>query len=1003
MYVEPDWIDDVKKAAASTHYVGKDVTRMPEYVLLRTSMEGTIESQKKEIECLRAQLAAASESAKVSPIRSATKEEEEVGVSTLKTELLDEATSSAISILRKLDSTDSQAQTPEVLNDNFYSLKGFRYLKKVRCSEAFVGKLYSWLNIIKLDPQLTGLWFKITSLQKSYHMYKTSLLSRPDRAVYGTGECPVAKSHGDNGPSCGHHQCPVVECEFNLMVEESSDRTSTPMGHSQSRLKNESAEDTPSPRDTSAQVLSQLHRLWSDIISYGRGLEQLTYDQIVFLVQFYLNLSHVPSSLLAYEFESRNLFRFYRDDILCLFTKVGGNAHLDLSAFDSKVSEAESISLGKIKGIYLCMLGLIVEESLDILRRKSGKPDELLSSFHQLFPLEAVHHGMGYKRTSFYDQARDFLKICTSTNRGDELSDLLPCIAISLGYLNRCIALYLRPGNTSDVRLNFIAIFTRVLDVFDKDDSRLRLWADPSHIRFNGAHMSDARQRELRLHLSHLWVDFMRLINHVTFNFIPMLKHSEKLDKRIESFFENIHEATENHDHVKYVSKQKLDSGDDHIPELLASLHVYYLSSRIFLILRKSTCRLSGSSVTIGDLQKLTKDITAWTEDITLTKLRITRYFEIRSMFQYLDFYISFIVFLQCEEDADYESACIIIPSLFSKALDLVNFLQESVKQFSKSDGSQYVLAAVAEMLSRVSHLIVGLLIRFKREESGEYDSSETLAPTSLVYTAVPDTMRQFTISVQLKEQLIQVTDSLLIILESLLNRENFTKVSKIWKFYMTFVRNSHRMNPAAYARIHADVFKSGKLMDACPVLPSPAKVSDTRYNLRKSQSSFSGCPVNHVDNGTASMDHFTNHGRTSSNGGFLVDSTPHMGHNQNDSLPNNKKRRCPLDHESLRMSGKTPSFQESNIRSSPVDLKNDMAIDGKPSALPMTNMAPAMMPSRPTSNPPFQFPPPSPGPVTMDWDNLPNFNFDLFPDESLMVQFGPGDLNNPKIEGIFQ
>lgn len=191
--------------------------------------------------------------------------------------------------------------------------------------------------------------------------------------------------------------------------------------------------------------------------------------------------------------------------------------------------------------------------------------------------------------------------------------------------------------------------------------------------------------------------------------------------------------------------------------------------------------------------------------------------------------------------------------------------------------------------------------------------------------------------------------------------------------------------------------------MDACPVLPSPAKVSDTRYNLRKSQSSFSGCPVNHVDNGTASMDHFTNHGRTSSNGGFLVDSTPHMGHNQNDSLPNNKKRRCPFDHESLRMSGKTPSFQESNIRSSPVDLKNDMAIDGKPSALPMTNMAPAMMPSRPTSNPPFQFPPPSPGPVTMDWDNLPNFNFDLFPDESLMVQFGPGDLNNPKIEGIFQ
>lgn len=1007
-YVEPTWVDDeVRKAAED-----QDVKLKAEFVKVKTTMEKTIAAQRSEIEALRAKLASQN-----------TPEVEQDYISPKSLppvvpsySLLDDAAASAISILRKLDTTDTQTLTPEVLDDNFYSLKGFRYLKKSKCSESFVAKLYSWLNIIKLDPQLTGLWYKITNLQKSYHMYKTSLLTKypkSERAVYGDNGCPMSGASHEHGPSCGHLQCPVVACEFNLMVEETSNKVGTPMSRSQSaKIKNESSDSSTRGNDPST-VISQLQKLWLELISYGRGLEQMNFDQLVYLINFYLNLSDAPAAVLLYELESRDLFRFYRDDILGLFKRSGNDAMLDLCGLDSQMSEAEVISLAKLKGIYLCMLGLMVEESLDILRLRSGRQDEILNMFHQVFPLEAVHQGLGYKRTSVHDSIRDFLEFLAPQTYSTEFCSLLPCLAVFMGFLNRCIALYIKPGITSDVRLSFTSILARMLDMLDRDDSRLRLWADPTYVRFNGANMSDIRQKELRLHLSHLWVDFMRIINHVTFSTVPILRHSDKLDKQIESYFENIHEAAENQDHIKYVSKQKADPSDDQISELLASLHVYYLSSKIFLFLRKSTCRLSGSNVTISDLQRLTKEIAAWIEDISLTKLRMSRYFEVRSMFQYLDFYISFIIFLQCEEELDYDSMCKILPLLFSKGLDLINFLQESVKQFSKNTGSQYILGAVAEILSRVSHLNVGLLIRFKRDESGDgTDSNETPAPSSLVYTAPSENAKPFTIPVQQKEQLIIATDSVLMLLESLLNRETFSRVSKMWKFYMTFVRNSHRMNPAAYARIHADVFKSGKLMDTCPVLPSPAKVAST--SDRKSSTATSGCPFPHQNNNFEPFEPFSNPSRSlfSRQSSTVEYNSPQAQIKNEPTSPFNdsRKRRCPFNHEAMRGAGKPPSFNESNIRRSP-------SVDGAPPTenhlirrpLPRlstrlsTNGFSSMMPAPPMSIPSIPMASPSPTVGTMDWDTLPNFNFDLFPDETLMAQFGPGELNNPNIEGMFQ
>ena len=67
------------------------------------------------------------------------------------------------------------------------------------------------------------------------------------------------------------------------------------------------------------------------------------------------------------------------------------------------------------------------------------------------------------------------------------------------------------------------------------------------------------------------------------------------------------------------------------------------------------------------------------------------------------------------------------------------------------------------------------------------------------------------------------------------------------------------------------------------------------------------------------------------------------------------------------------------------------------PLCAPPLTPAPALIPSL---KPPAEF---EPFPE-MDWDSLPNFNFDLMEDEALMGQLNGADFNAPMIGGgLFQ
>lgn len=1032
VYIEPDWAELLAKISQATN-----VSELVEYRQLQLQLHAMEEAHRHEVEHLKLELARAS--------ASASNHHKPAGVDppTASLAVASVAESLPVTILRKLrDAQD--ASEPLVVDDHYFTMCNFRRARTAgkNSDTLCLVNLYLWLNIIKLDPQLTALWYKITNLQKSYHIYKTRLLDEYSRGNTDmrtmVSDPPSDLASRPSSPACGHHKCPVVACEFNLMVEESN-RTDTPAGASGSEPASaqvsRGGSTTPlgvtngpridikmedSPRNNGhlgfddVAILTRMQRLWAEIRNYGRGNAKLSYEQLAFLLDFYLRdvSSSFKASLLLYEVESQHLFRFFRPELSKLFVRDSNDVRLNIPAFLPEMNDEEVFGQLKVQGVYLLMLALIVEESLDVLRLRRGLTAEVMAEFHSVFPLEAVHQGMGYKHTNVSGLVCEFVKsLSESVPCTDQVNLLMLTICLFIGLLNRLMSVYKKEGMMHDITSAFTCVLTLTLDVLDQKGHRLEIWTDPAQVLLQGAKVSPERESALRVLLCQMWADFMRIVNLVLFSLIPIVKHLQHLDRLLENFLVEITDAEPAHAHISFLKKLSesspgaLSPSQSHTADLITSLHVNYLMARSSMLIRNG---IDGRSrVCISDLQKCMAEIAAWSSEITLTKLSMSRYFEVRTMFNYLEFFFSFIVFLQCEENGDNDLVVKLIPVLFAKCLDLNKFLQGGVIHFGKCSEYKYVIVGIAENLARVSHLIAGLLIRFIAGPNG---NSQSGTGDSLIYSQTPKDMPPISISVASKDEVIREVDRTIQLLETTLSKGSVHRATKIWRFYMTFIRNSHKMNPAAYAKLHAEAFGSGRIVDACPVLPPLGGTSS--FSPASMTSRMTSCPVAHT---TASSEMRTEPRRCPVNHMSLGMPAPVAPLEP-------RKRQCPFDHEALRNSTLGQNFHESNIRGQPegdqrpaLQLRNvlvsHIGMNADSGAMDMQGMARATPPQLATvvAIPNSMFSAqllvtaaPSSSDL-MDWDNLPNFNFDLVGDEALMVQINGGDFNNPAIEGMFQ
>lgn len=888
-----------------------------------------------------------------------------------------------VSVLTKL--IPSGKMVPEVADDLFYNLAGF-----LRCrSSVGVTSLYSWLNSIRLDPQLTALWYKITSLQKSYHLYKKGLLSGETRA-------PVKSDR-----SCGHTQCPVVACEFNFMVEQIS-QPGTPLSLSVS-VKGEVLEDSEKLyakrfNDESVDLLAQLQKMWLDICTYGS--DKLTYAQLVFLVDFYLGKPEFQLLERSYELELRHLVRFFAADIMDLVHRDNDDMRLDIAVFLLKMSDAEVFAQLWLKGMHLSLLALVVDEALDVLRLRSAINDAITHEFYRVFPLEAMHQGLGFSRSLVLRSTNSLVDLLSraSQTHASLGQNLVLFVTVLLALLNRLMSLYKCEGLAVDVRTQFSTHLQFLLELLHRDGTPIQVWMDPAHIQLLGANVSPGRTTELRLLFCQIWNDLMRIVCTATYGLVPILRHNNRINQLMEEFLLYIGDAEPLDFHYNYLDGLLQDPGNalhkieaDHCANLITSLKNFYLIARASLLLRGGIMGASANTqVTVRDLSNIVANFSTWGGQNRLTLLDMTRYFEIKTILNYLLFLFTILVFLQYEEKGEAETVAKLIPILFSQTSDINKFLQGSILQFSKVPNSSYVLAAIAENLSMFSHLLAGLLIRFVADGDANAGSG---APELLVYSSKLDRPDRIVIPVSTKDNVIAETDQSVNLLQSIVGKEHHQRTNKIWKFYMTFIRNSHKMNPAAYAKIHEKAFGSGRMIDSCPVFACPSK----SYRVSSVRLEQQACPVLHPASPIPMVPKTSSRGPSPGACGFSV--TGHKRTQMSDSTE--PKRQCPFDHEALKASTGQP-FQESNMRQSPGIRSDEEEPYGNKIRAASNLLLRASSMSLWNAAPQVQNSLPSPASMDMiDWDTLPHFNFDLG-DENMVMQISSDLQGTSSVDSMF-
>lgn len=1041
-YVEPAWAvnDRSSNGESLNNHTLATATNTTDYSQLKSSTDIIILNQRKEIEDLKRQLSAL----KNFPPKHLYADADDVLNATIK-------------ILHKLiPSIDESTEKAEILEDHYFT---FKNINNTAGSSDQLLQVYSWLNIIKLDPYLTNLWYKITNLQKVYHLYKMNMISNksssgnaksnsvPKKSNYKVNEIDFTYTLGKSSLQNGDiSKCPVVECDLNFMTDDINN-ISTPKS-SMSIQKNiaESINNVTKPviksefsidkvtygslRKSERSLYEKIRTTWEYILHNTKGNERMNINQLKFLFDVYFNK--------PFDAESKNILMIFKNEVYDNFQNMS-NATLRDSGLDSNVLlDAETPGFLKMKAIYISMFGIIVEESLDCLRLnlKDRHDDKLAREFKRIFPSEICSTEFGYNDNSSLITIQELIgTLNNGTTRTLQVDQSLAYVVICLSMLNRHISLYRRQlSSIPDPKSGFTMILKLLLNlVNNKNKDGVQIWRDPSLLSFSG---SDDRKKKIKLHLCYVWNDFMRIINLVCFDSVSLVMKDEELKSSIINILIKVEKADISLFHIRYLACLK-PAGFD---QLSVSLHVNHLIARCFISLYNSIAKVSGTHLTRSALQRITNEAFNWSNNTSLCKLNHMRLFEVKCTLQYLGFYLSYLLLLHSEEMNEESFVKNEIVELFSKGTEYALLLQKFIVSKHAFFSSQYALVAVTETAGRLVQLTVGLLVRFR--------SLDESSDSNLLY--IKETEHPIHIESKLKDQLVKNIDLLLILLmqSKLTDKKKVVKLSKLWNFYLTFLKSSQKMNSSGYAKIHADIpgIKFTKNLYKCPVVSGeqveikkdmkdrttvcPMSDSITRdsigHDLGNQQTNFEKCPIDHETmsrrNNSAELQQLTGNrtGKCPIDHEYLSGGIS-MVSNIQPGLDTKKGRKCPFDHEALRSGIMPKGFIESHVRGSKQIKKpklgsasKEISVSGqtldpqkssdslateKPSSLPLYNLYDPPLPYPSFEN--FAMNNDS-NPMTnlggFNLNDFPNFDFDFLQNELWFEQLGINGIDNTEI-----
>ncbi|CAD1813115.1 unnamed protein product [Candida parapsilosis] len=903
------------------------ILQSDEYRQLKQSNEKVIQAQRKEIDDLKRQLSVQQQ---LSPRDTTTKQQQQQ-------QQLSNSGNIPITVLNKISplANTYNGSKIEMLND--YTLCTID--NSSSGSKNIYVDTYSWINIIKLDPQLTTLWFRITNLQKMYHVYKMNMLKggqSTDNVIkkvskksnYKINEIDFTYSLQPTTPSDSNKEqrqqqqqqqqplrCPVVECDFNFMSEEQQFTTPSPMRSvSVSPAVKLERSATIIEKSTASELQQKLIGLWESLISLPRGESKLNIQQIHFLLDYYYKS----------DIESKDILSFYRFDIQAVFKKTA-NDEVVLN-LPQNTGSAEFEAQLKSCGIFLCMLVLIVEESLSELRVlfKEATNKELCEQFEDTFPNEVMLLNLGPRQNNLLHNVQEFLIHFES----DEYNRSLSYCAVVVALLNREIDDYKKPGSSiTDTKNSFTSLYTAFLHLLL--DGSLDIWKDPELVEIRSQYKK--RRKDLKLHFCHLWASVVRLTNLVTLNFVPLVKHSEYLDGLLRRIYRKIQEVDSLQYHLKFLSKL----GED---QLIVSLHVHYLIANVSCSLYHGILNLGSNKLVISTLEQLIKQCQTWITDVGVQRFSEARKFEILIILDYLSYFMIYLIMLQGEELGDATMVNNVVPNIFTKLSQLIQSLRVTPKRHA-----QYLYSIGTEVLTRSVQFVVGLLTRFKDESRDGNLLKEGCTTIFTIKGLLSPTECMDDLSAEI-EQIITFLDSVLI------NKERLTKLVKLWKFYITLSKDLN----CSKLHIGFPGFNNGNA-SACPVLAdggaqSAAVAAATANtcpvsNSSKATAAASGCPVMHHKGVSTASDSMTMSPTSQpikretitkcpissittpmNDEEINVNQLPPPLQASNHKSPqqqqlqspmNKKMKKCPFDHGSMMKPNLYPNQVESSIRGS--------------------------------------------------------------------------------------
>lgn len=967
-----------------------------------------------------------------------------------------------VTILEKLNVNNlSSKSTIDISNDKSFTIK-----RQTQKSKSTYIDAYSWVSIIKLDPHLTTLWYKITNLQKIYHLYKMNLLSSKTKNeevdTISSTLNPVSKksSYKINEIDFTHSlvpspkgsnsnlKCPVVECDFNFMFEASPTPISTTIPGSTSKSDETESPDKVCPYHKDFEHMSEIEKhnelsgdsmaflkkiqnIWHSTLGLLRGNEMMNYFQMDFLIDYYFNESKFMT-------ESRNLLFFYKEDIQSIIKKNGTTFSLNFADDQSQSDEDRYFNL-ILKGLYLCLLSLIVEESLEIIRLEAeiGDINSVSPEFRSLFPSELLYLGLGYKANKILLLVQEYL-LHVSNDRmfKDKMSGSLIYILCCTAFLNREVANYNKQNAVSESKSRFQIIFIQLLGNIFSSRGYLEVWKNPQEISLR-CNESEQKLKEFRLNMCYLWSDLIRLMNLATFNISHLISNPEKITDLAFKFYDRVETCERHKSHIIFIGNHGLAQDK----ELVNTLSINYLISKIYFNLRYGIVTVSEVRLTTSMLSKMIEDCASWKADDNLHNNTRIRGLENKCILHYLSLHLSYIIFLQSEEQGHKSKFDKLSCDFFTQFCEFILFVKGIIKNEALNSGSQHVLLLVTELLTRAIHFIIGLLLRLGNIDELNSDSILLKKMLSIfdsrLLTGTTKEDNEEEIYKTFHNKIVNVMNQEITSLIDcyITGKEKAIKLSKLWNFYLTFIKNSHKMSSLDYATIHSNIplFKNmnSQNMAVCPLMPKQTSTNGSqkcpvKHEITTTENKLGGskCPISHI---TTPMN-------DDSNSITTIPGKCPIDHKSLTEPQQFKKRKFPLDHTSPQVGGVLPNGYntvESNIRSSTQKLKCPVRGSPQENYLPPVSNLPninsqAFEPISTNNVIPDNMPNPmnaaddvmvlgmfkSEGPnmeipnFGFNWQEFNDFDFEFLQNEFMFKQvqdIQDNNFSNPSIEDLFR